>query len=210
MPAFLADPRAVPWLRHAAVAVLVAGFVACAGQSGSGPADPTLLPSGVTQGPVTSAPPAGSAVVERTPLPGFADVVVEVTRVGGEVVSWCLLLADTPERRQQGLMTVTDPELGGYDGMLFRFDGRTESAFWMRNTPQPLSIAYVGEDGRLVSMTEMAPCEDSPACPDYPAAGPYRWAIEVPVAAGGVASLGITEGALVRDLGQPCSVPDGT
>lgn len=203
-PAFLEDPRALPWLRRATSVVLALGFVACAGEAGSGPADPTLLPPGVTQGPVTSAAPT----VERTPLPGFDEVAIEVTRVDGQVVSWCLLLADTPERRQRGLMTVTDPALGGYDGMLFRFDGPTEVGFWMRNTPQPLSIAYVGEDGRLVSTAEMVPCEDSPDCPGYPAAGPYRWAVEVPVAAGGVAALGLLDGAVLRDLGRPCSVPN--
>lgn len=209
MQSVLDDPRALLWLRHAAVAVLVAGFVACAGKAGDGPADPTLLPTGVTQGPVTSAPPDGAAVVERTPLPGFADVVVEVTKVDGEVVSWCLLLADTVERRQRGLMTVTDPELGGYDGMLFRFDDPSEGGFWMRNTPLPLSIAYVGDDGRLVSVARMEPCEDSPDCPAYPAAGPYRWAVEVPAAVGGIASLGLADGAVLRDTGQPCSVADG-
>jgi len=201
------DPRALAWLRRASMAVLIAGFVACAGEAGNGPADPTLLPPGVTQGPVTTGG-AGSTIV-RTPLPGFDEVAVEVTRVDGQVVSWCLLLADTPERRQRGLMTVTDPLLGGYHGMLFRFDAPSDVGFWMRNTPQPLSIAYIGEAGELVSATEMAPCEDSPTCPDYPAAGPYRWAVEVPASVGGVASLGIEPGAVLRDLGRRCSASDG-
>jgi uncharacterized membrane protein (UPF0127 family) len=184
--------------------VLVAGLLACAGESGNGPADPTLLPPGQTQGPVTSAPPDGTTV-ERTTLPGFGEVAVQVTRVGGEVVSWCLLLAETPEQRQRGLMEVTDPALGGYDGMLFRMGEPTEIGFWMRNTPQELSIAYVGEDGSLVSSTTMAPCEDSDGCPTYPPSGPYVRAIEVPTAAGGVAALGIEPGAIVTDLGHACS-----
>jgi uncharacterized membrane protein (UPF0127 family) len=204
----LEDPRALASLRRASLAVLIAGFVACAGEAGSGPADPTLLPPGVTQGPVTTAG-TGTATVERTPLQGFDEVAVEVTRLDGQVVSWCLLLADTLERRQRGLMTVTDPELGGYDGMLFRFDAPSDVGFWMRNTPQPLSIAYVGDGGELVSTTDMTPCEDSPDCPSYPAAGPFRWAIEVPVSVGGVTALGIEPGALVRDLGAPCSGSDG-
>jgi uncharacterized membrane protein (UPF0127 family) len=206
----LHSPRGVLWLRRSAATVLVAGLVACAGESGSRPADPTLLPSGVTQGPVTTAAPGGvttsgdgATTVERTPLPGFDDVVVEVHRTDGQVVSWCLLLAATSAQRERGLMEVTDPTLGGYDGMLFRFDTDTNASFWMRNTPQPLSIAYVAADGSTVSSTEMAPCEDSPDCPPYPSGGAYRWAVEVPVDAGGVARLGLPEGRLV-DTGNPC------
>lgn len=195
----------VATLKRVAVGVLVAGLVACAGEAGSGPADPELLPPGVTQGPPTSASVSPTSVaVERTLLPGFGEVAVEVTRVDGQVVAWCLLLADTPERRQQGLMTVTDPELGGYDGMLFRFDAPTDTFFWMRNTPQPLSIAFVAEDGSLVSSTTMAPCEDRDDCPPYAPAGSYRWAVEVPVAVGGVEALGVVPGARLRDLGTGC------
>ena len=203
------DPRAVTWLRRVTMVLLVAGLVACAEEAGNGPADPTLLPSGVTQPPVGSPPAAGSsgtgAAVERTPLPGFGEVAVEVTKVDGQVVSWCLLLADTPESRARGLMEVTDPALGGYDGMLFRFDSPNEGGFWMRNTPQPLSIAYIGADGTLVSTVEMTPCEDSPTCPSYASSGPYQWAVEVPAARGGVAALGIQAGALLVDTRRPCS-----
>jgi uncharacterized membrane protein (UPF0127 family) len=206
----LEDPRALTWLRRAVAVVLVAGVVACAGEAGSGPADPTLLPEGTTQGPVTSAAGDGVVTVERTPLPGFGEVAVEVIRVDGQVLSWCLLLADTPELRQRGLMTVTDPELGGYDGMLFRFDAPTDGGFWMRNTPQPLSIAFLDVDGGLVSTAEMPPCEDSPDCPGYAPAGPYLRTVEVPTAVGGVAALGIEPGARLTDLGRPCSETDGT
>ena len=208
MRALAEDPRALTWLRRISVVLLVAGFVACAEEAGSGPADPTLLPTGVTQPPVGSTGAQGASSgtsVERTPLPGFGEVVVEVTKVDGQVVSWCLLLADTPELRQRGLMEVTDPALGGYDGMLFRFDEPTQGGFWMRNTPQPLSIAYIAADGSLVQALEMAPCENSPDCPSYPPSGPYQWTIEVPSSRGGVAALGVQSGAVVRDLRQPCS-----
>lgn len=204
------------WLRRTAIGVLIAGVVACAGTAGDTPADPTLLPPGETQGPVTSSTvPAAAAdepaaEVSRTRLPGFGEVAVEVVRVDGQVVSWCLLLADTTELHRRGLMTVTDPELGGYDGMLFRFDDDRTTGFWMRNTPQPLSIAYLAADGTLVSTAEMEPCGDTDACPGYEPSGSYRLAIEVPTAAGGVAALGIEPGAVVRDLQRPCSVPDGT
>jgi len=150
--------------------------------------------------PVTAVP-TGST---RTPLPGFGEVVVEVRRVDGRIVEWCLLLAETPAQTQRGLMEVTDADLGGYDGMLFRFEGPHEGGFYMRNTPQPLSIAYLDEGGEVVSIARMEPCEDVDGCPTYPAAGPFVRTIEVPEAAGGVAALGIEDGAEVGDTGRTC------
>jgi uncharacterized membrane protein (UPF0127 family) len=100
-------------------------------------------------------------------------------------------------------MTVTDPTLGGYDGMLFRSDSDTDESFWMRNTPMPLSIAYVGHTGTLVSTADMQPCADSPDCELYPPAGPYRLAIEVPQ--GKLGALGIAEGATVVDERSSCA-----
>lgn len=141
----------------------------------------------------------------RVALPGFGEVVVLVRTVDGEV-EYCLLLAETSAQTQRGLMEVTDPELGGYDGMLFRFDGPHDGGFYMRNTPQPLEIAYLGDDGRVVGIREMDPCEDVDGCPTYSPGGAYVRTIEVPVAAGGVRGLGIAEGAAVEvvDTGRTC------
>jgi uncharacterized membrane protein (UPF0127 family) len=102
-------------------------------------------------------------------------------------------------------MQVTDPALGGYDGMLFRYDRDATERYWMRNTPMPLSIAWVDASGHLVATADMAPCEDSPDCPSYPESGPpppYRLAIEVPQ--GRLPNLGIVEGATITDLNQSC------
>jgi uncharacterized membrane protein (UPF0127 family) len=153
--------------------------------------------------PVTAVPATGTT---RTPLPGFGEVEVEVQRVDGEVVSWCLLLAETSAQTRRGLMEVTDPGLGGYDGMLFRFEAEHDGGFYMRNTPQPLSIVYLDEDGDVVSITRMEPCPDEPGCPTYPAEGPFRRTIEVPVEAGGVEGLGIVPGAVVADTGRTCDL----
>jgi uncharacterized membrane protein (UPF0127 family) len=101
---------------------------------------------------------------------------------------------------------VTDPELGGYDGMLFRFDDEVEVGFWMMNTPMPITVAYIGADGSLVSTADMEPCVSAAAqadgCPSYPPDGPYLWALEVPQ--GGLDELGLVRGATFTDLGEPC------
>jgi uncharacterized membrane protein (UPF0127 family) len=151
--------------------------------------------------PVSAQPEADST---RTVLPGFGEVVVQVRRVDGDTVEWCLLLAETPAQTQRGLMEVADPDLGGYDGMLFRFIDDNEGGFYMRNTAMPLEIAYLDEGGEVVSSTTMEPCPDSAGCPTYPADGPYRRTVEVPVAAGGLDRLGITAGASVVDTGHTC------
>lgn len=214
------DARVVRWVRRVAVVVLVLGVGACVSESADGPADPELLPPG--ESTPTSSPSGGTddavppppadgvpatavpADGGRTPLAGFGEVLVEVERADGSVVQWCLLLAETQAQRRRGLMEVTDPELGGYDGMLFRFEAPSEGGFYMRNTPQPLSIAYLDADGETVSVQEMAPCADVAGCPSYPAGAPYQRTVEVPVARGGVAALGIDEESRLEDLGTTC------
>jgi uncharacterized membrane protein (UPF0127 family) len=142
---------------------------------------------------------AGTA--NRTPLAGFGETHVTVKTPTG-TLEWCLLLAETQAQHNRGLMQVTDPTLGGYDGMLFRFAQDTEAEFYMRNTPMPLSIAFVGADGSVVSTTDMAPCADQAGCPLYDAAAPYRTAIEVPQ--GNLSKLGIEQGATVSDDHRGC------
>lgn len=116
----------------------------------------------------------------RTPLRGFGEVVVTVTGEDGEQCEVCMLRADTAEQRARGLMEVTDPELGGYDGMVFAYPSPVDGAFFMRNTPMPLSIAYFDAEGAFVSATDMAPCDDVSTCPTYPADDVFQFAVEVP------------------------------
>jgi uncharacterized protein len=120
---------------------------------------------------------------ELTPLDGFDEVAVSID---GE--SQRLLLAQDDEQRARGLMEVTDLE--GYPGMLFVYPGESSGSFWMRNTPTPLSIAFLDPDGRIVSTTDMEPCVDEPECPLYAADGPFLAAVEVPQ--GELDDLGLT------------------
>ena len=61
-------------------------------------------------------------------------------------------LALTPAKRQRGLMFRN--RLGEYEGMLFVFPDARPRSFWMKNTPVPLDIVYIGERGRIVSIAE--------------------------------------------------------
>lgn len=149
------------------------------------------------------------ASADREPLAGFGEVAVTVEAPGadGATRDYCLLLAETQEQRQRGLMDVTDPQLGGYDGMLFRFESEVEVGFWMKDTPMPLTVAYIGADGGLVSTADMEPCLGEAAaasnCPSYPPDGPYLRAVEVPQ--GGLVDLGLVPGSRFTDTVEPCS-----
>jgi uncharacterized membrane protein (UPF0127 family) len=142
-----------------------------------------------------------SGSTTRTRLDDFGETHVTV-ETSSDTLAWCMLLAETEAQRDRGLMQVTDPKLGGYDGMVFRFDTDTDDAFYMRNTPMPLSIAFISSDGDVISTTDMAPCADREGCPLYHAAGPYRTAIEVPQ--GNLDRLGIASGNKVTDDHRTC------
>ena len=179
------NPKRLRWFISA---VLIASLLAFVVRGADNPADPRLAAAGAPN---------------RQLLPGFEETLITVHSPQGSVLSWCLLLAVTMQQHERGLMQVTDPTLGGYGGMLFRFERTVTGPFWMRNTPMPLSIAYIDTAGQIVSATDMAPCADDPGCPLYPASGPYATAIEVPQ--GNLARLGIVSGAIVTDERQGCS-----
>jgi uncharacterized membrane protein (UPF0127 family) len=62
--------------------------------------------------------------------------------------------------------------------MAFVFRRPTETAFWMKDTLFPLSIAFWDARGRIVDMADMAVCRAS-RCPLYRASQPYVGALEV-------------------------------
>lgn len=139
--------------------------------------------------------PSDPIAAGRTPKTGFAEVAVRVVEgPDGESIVLCVLVAETPDQRRQGLMGVTD--LGGYDGMVFVYEEDVENGFWMQDTPLPLSIAYLDAAGGVVSTADMEPCVDGGDCPSYPPDGPFRWTLEVPQ--GDLDDIGLVEGSDAR------------
>ena len=191
------DERRLRLLLAAALVLVGAGVYVFVLRGADQPADPYLAaPRTTFTSP--SGPPGDPA---RVPLEGFDEIAVTVAPAGGgDLLSWCLLAALRAEQRARGLMGVTD--LQGYSGMAFVYDTDVTNEFYMRNTPTPLSIAWIDNAGGVVSTADMAPCEDREGCPLYPPAGPYRTAIEV--FQGGLDELGITEGATVS-IGGACA-----
>lgn len=156
-------------------------FLAFLAVGANRPADPELVGAVQT---TTTAP-------HRVRFGDFGESAVRVQAAGTvadpAATPYCVLVAATDAQRAQGLME--RPDFGGYDGMLFQFPSDTRAKFHMRNTPLPLTIAFFDRDGNFVSSADMAPCGNRRDCPQYGAAAPYRYALEVPQ--GGLARLRI-------------------
>lgn len=82
-------------------------------------------------------------------------------------------VAYTPEQRQIGLMFRT--EMPQHEGMLFVFEQATEQCFWMKNTPLPLTAAFVADDGTIVNLADMKPHTTDSHC----SAKPVRFVLEM-------------------------------
>lgn len=73
----------------------------------------------------------------------------------GKRVKILCQIADTPDKRSQGLMYRRRLEPG--KGMLFVFEQERKVAFWMKNTYIPLSIAFISQQKRIVAIDTMEP-----------------------------------------------------
>jgi uncharacterized protein len=82
-------------------------------------------------------------------------------------------LASTPQQRQRGLMGRT--HLAADGGMLFVFEQPGRHCFWMRDTPLPLSIAFIDPAGRIAGLADMQPRTENLHCPGTD----VRYALEV-------------------------------
>lgn len=82
-------------------------------------------------------------------------------------------IAASPARRAMGLMERM--HLDADRGMLFVFPSRQPVAFWMQNTPLPLSIAFIDENGMIVGTAEMMPLTNHLHRSEYP----VKYALEM-------------------------------
>jgi uncharacterized membrane protein (UPF0127 family) len=177
-------------LRWAVVALVVAGALAFLALGANRPKDPSLRPA------------EGAVSLNRTPFGNFSEIGfrIEGGSAAQAAAARCALLAETTAQQELGLMNRTD--VGGYDGMLFKFATDTTVSFYMKDTPLPLSIAFFDGSGAFVSTADMAPCIHQATCPTFSAARPYRWALEVPE--GALPRLAIGPGTRLT-AGGPCT-----
>lgn len=64
-------------------------------------------------------------------------------------------IAATPAEREQGLMF--REKMGPNEGMVFVFEGPADVCMWMKNTPLPLSVAFIDGNGKIVNIEDMKP-----------------------------------------------------
>lgn len=130
----------------------------------------------------STAPPiqdASSAQLPRMALKiGDRRVIVEV--------------AADDASRSRGLMFRA--RLSADHGMLFVFPEAAQLCFWMKNTPLPLSIAFIDAQGQIVSLSDMQPHSLDTHC----AIAPALYALEM--TQGWFAQHGARPGTLVHGL----------
>ncbi len=123
--------------------------------------------SGCSEAPLAEEAPDGV----EAPLSEIEPFTINAS--GGEEIEIEVEIADDDAERSQGLMF--RESLGEDCGMVFVFDEEQPLSFWMRNTLVPLSIAYIDSDGRIVSIRDMEPLDET----SVPSEGPARYALEV-------------------------------
>ena len=101
-------------------------------------------------------------------------------------------LANTPQTRRNGLMY--RQKLAGSSGMIFVFPNAQSVSMWMKNTPVPLSVAFIGADGRILNIEDMEPHSEQTHSSD----GSATYALEMNQ--GWFAARDIRKGARVSGL----------
>src|SRR5690606_25463290 len=94
--------------------------------------------------------------------------------------------------RSRGLMF--RKELEPDHGMRSVFAAPAQLCFWMKNTPLPLTVAFIDAAGSIVNLADMQPHSLDPHC----AIAPALYALEAEQ--GWFARYGITPGTRVRGL----------
>jgi hypothetical protein len=130
----------------------------------------------------------GSADGKAMILP--VDPAPLVIETGSVKRTFSIEIADTSAEREAGLMFRR--EMADDHGMLFVFDKSREVNFWMKNTPMPLDLIFVGQDGRIKAIKRGEPESEAIISPGQP----VNFVLELK--AGMAAKDGLKDGDLVR------------
>ena len=99
---------------------------------------------------------------------------ITINRADGTNISCYCELAVKPDERNYGFMNRKNIPDG--TGMLFVFENEQILSFWMKDTPHPLSIAFIDSRGKIRNIYDMKPfslasIQSTVSC---------RYALEVP------------------------------
>jgi uncharacterized protein len=90
-----------------------------------------------------------SGIISTISVACQAQPKVQIETAKGEV-SFQVEVAATPEKREVGLMYRR--ELPADHGMLFIFPAERVNSFWMKNTPIPLDMIFIGRERKIVGI----------------------------------------------------------
>ena len=117
-------------MRHCPLVAIVVALAACSPQ------------------PAAEATPAAQESATH-PVSGLPLIPLTVESLRGKH-RFRVEVAETSEQQARGLMFRT--ELGPDEGMIFPRNPPDYASFWMKNTPLPLDIIFVGTDGRIMNI----------------------------------------------------------
>lgn len=140
---------------------------------------------------------AGTALFLASLIPSLATAQARLlpttTLTVGDAIAH-VEVAATAAARNRGLMF--REHLAPDHGMLFVFEDDTSTCFWMKNTPLPLTIAFIDTQGVIINLRDMQPHSEASHCP----ARPMRYALEM--RQGWFLGYGISAGQQVKGLPQ--------
>ncbi|MCR4948326.1 MAG: DUF192 domain-containing protein [Treponema sp.] len=99
---------------------------------------------------------------------------IKIIRQDGTEFTVAAEIAEKTEDRNHGFMERKNIPDG--TGMLFIFERDQILSFWMKNTPHPLSIAYIDSKGRIRDIFDMTPYSIA----SITSTVSVRYALEVP------------------------------
>jgi uncharacterized protein len=123
----------------------------------------------------SSAPRSSPTQAEPSPTSSLQHSPALISTAKGSVL-FNVELAVSASERAHGLMGRTS--LAPNDGMAFLFFKQTRAGFWMKNTSIPLSVAFFDNNGKILKILDMAPCDQTP-CEVYRPGLKYYGALEV-------------------------------
>ncbi|WP_193178343.1 DUF192 domain-containing protein [Oricola nitratireducens] len=139
-------------------------------------------------GAVSVIAPSRGAIAQEAPMLLPVDATpLTIMRDRKEIAKFDIEIADDNDERSRGLMFRA--EFPDNRAMLFVFEKTREVAFWMQNTPRPLDMLFVREDGVVSSIAKHTTPFSTAA---VPSAEPVRYVLEIN--AGLTDSLGIAPG----------------
>ena len=108
------------------------------------------------------------------PVLEFEKKDLAITNLDGKTIPITVELARSRQEMTKGFMGRTNIPDG--TGMLFVFKTDQKLAFWMKDTPTPLSIAFISASGEICETRDMAPFSEA----SIESSQPVRYALEVP------------------------------